>query len=70
MKEKAAPTLWEYKNEIGTGGGKDPSIQVGCGYAKYRSQEVCFSLSHFDYWLNVNSLCLIFFLYTGIENSR
>ncbi|GES96999.1 hypothetical protein RCL_jg4125.t1 [Rhizophagus clarus] len=35
--EKAAPILWEYKNEIGTGG-KDPSIQGGCGYAKYWAQ--------------------------------
>jgi hypothetical protein len=35
--EKAAPILWEYKNEIGAGG-KDPSIQGGCGYAKYWAQ--------------------------------
>ncbi|PKY55590.1 hypothetical protein RhiirA4_475159 [Rhizophagus irregularis] len=33
FEEKAVPIiLWEYKNEIGTGG-KDPSIQGGCGYA-------------------------------------
>ncbi|CAB4495396.1 unnamed protein product [Rhizophagus irregularis] len=35
--EKAVPILWEYKNEIGAGG-KDPSIQGGCGYAKYWAQ--------------------------------
>ncbi|CAB4395380.1 unnamed protein product [Rhizophagus irregularis] len=35
--EKAIPILWEYKNEIGAGG-KDPSIQGGCGYAKYWAQ--------------------------------
>ncbi|CAJ0625491.1 11071_t:CDS:2 [Entrophospora sp. SA101] len=35
--EKAAPVIWEYKNEIGTGG-KDPTIQGGCEYAKYWAQ--------------------------------
>ncbi|CAG8696441.1 9038_t:CDS:2, partial [Funneliformis caledonium] len=35
--EKAVSILWEYKNEIGTGG-KDPSIQGGCGHAKYWAQ--------------------------------
>ncbi|PKK63432.1 hypothetical protein RhiirC2_855014 [Rhizophagus irregularis] len=37
FEEKAVPILWEYKNEIGTGG-KDPSIQGICGYAKYWAQ--------------------------------
>ncbi|CAB4422607.1 unnamed protein product [Rhizophagus irregularis] len=41
FEEKAVPILWEYKNEIGTEG-KDPSIQGGCGYAKYWAQsQIC-----------------------------
>ncbi|CAG8504006.1 10875_t:CDS:2 [Cetraspora pellucida] len=35
--EKAAPVIWEYKNEIGTSG-KDLLIQAGCEFAKYWAQ--------------------------------
>ena len=38
LREKAAPIMWEIKNEIGTGAA-DPSIQGACSYMKYWAQE-------------------------------
>ena len=50
--EKAIPIIWEYKNEIGTGG-KDPSIQGGCGYF---TETWSFQATSFRHHFNIKSI--------------